>query len=411
MESFDPIRVGYVLKMYPRFSETFIVNEMLAHQEAGLDFEIFSLRPANDGRFHESLARLRVPVTYLEKPGGSEGVKKFWNAIRDAMAELPGLAANLEAALEENVNDVYQAIRVARLACARGITHLHAHFASTAASVARLAALFAGLTYSFTAHAKDIYHESVNREDLSRKLNDAAAVITVSDYNCSYLRTSFGLSDERVTRIYNGIDLNLFQYISPLRRAPKIVCVGRLVEKKGFAYLIDACSLLMRSRHHFDAEIIGAGPLEADLRNQIESLGLTERVRLLGPLPQGEVIQRMHEAAVVAAPCVLGSDGDRDGLPTVLLEAMALGTPCISTDVTGIPEILLNEQTGLMVAQNDAAGLAAALERLLYDGELRERLALSARALIESEFDLQRNAAHMRNVVLQSAAQLKTLAL
>lgn len=400
MELFEPFRVGYVVKMYPRFSETFIVNEMLAHQAAGLDFEIFSLRPSMDGRFHEALARVQAPVTYMEKPGRSHGAKALWKAIRDSAGELPFLWQALEDASDQSVNDVFQALLLARKVCARRITHLHAHFASTATSVARLTARFAGITYSFTAHAKDIYHENVDREDLRRKLRDATAVVTVSDYNKLFLETEFGSEAAgKVQRVYNGLDLSLFKYRPPVERPRRILAVGRLVEKKGFQYLIDACGILASPGCEFECEIVGAGTLEGDLRARVARLGVEERVRLLGPLSQGEVIRHMQEATVIAAPCVLAGDGDRDGLPTVLLEAMALGTPCVSTDVTGIPEILHDGETGLMAPQHDAAALAMALERLLNEQGLRERLARAARTLIEAKFNLHRNAARMRELL------------
>ncbi|MFQ5592854.1 MAG: glycosyltransferase, partial [Anaerolineae bacterium] len=364
---------------------------------AGLDLEIFSLRPPADGRFHGALARVRAPVTYL--PTGSLKAVDFWAAIAEATEDLPSLWSTLEEdALTEDVNDVYQAVLLARAVRESNITHLHAHFGSVATSVARLASRFAGVSYTFTAHAKDIFHESVQPADLQRKLRDAAAVITVSDYNLRYLRKTCGLVAARVKRVYNGLHLQQFTYASPIDRPARIVAVGRLVEKKGFADLIDACAILARQGRDFRCEIIGGGALEADLRTHIERLGLWGRVRLLGPRPQGEVIRHVQNAAVFAAPCVVGTDGNRDGLPTVLLEAMALGTPCVSTDVTGIPEVLRHCETGLMVRQHDPASLASALERLLDDGALRVRLAEQARRLIEAEFDIHRNAACIRGI-------------
>ncbi|MFQ5612162.1 MAG: glycosyltransferase [Anaerolineae bacterium] len=390
------IRVGYVLKMYPRFSETFILNEILAHEAAGLDLEIFSLRPPNDGRFHESLAQVRAPVTYI--PNSRPKVTQLWALFGQAGTDLPDLWPVLECARDEDVEDVYQAILLARMARKRGITHLHAHFGSVATTVARLAARFAGLPYSFTAHAKDIFHESVQPDDLRRKLDEALAAVTVSEYNLAYLRETYGLAARRARRVYNGLDLDQFPYKSPFDRPPRILAVGRLVEKKGFEYLIDACALLAEEGRRFEAEIIGAGALEGDLSAQIKRLGLEDRVKLLGPRPQGEVRRHVQEAAVFAAPCVVGRDGNRDGLPTVLLEAMALGTPCISTDVTGIPEVLRDGQTGLRVPQRDPAALARALARLLDDSDLRVDLAAEARHLIETEFDVHRNAAYLREI-------------
>ncbi len=387
-------RVGYVVKRYPRYSETFIVNEILAHEAAGLELEIFALRPPVDTHFQDVLARVRAPVTYL--PGSSLKAADFWRSIEEAGEELPGLWRKLEAARGEAPRDVHAAVHLALAARRRGLTHLHAHFASSATSVARMAAHFADLPYTFTAHAKDIFHESVDPDELRRKLREAAAVVTVSDYNLTFLRKRFGVDAHRVARIYNGLDLDRFPFSAPGERPPEIIAVGRLVEKKGFSDLIEACAHLRDRGNPFSCRIIGGGDLEAELRARIERFGLGDRVHLTGPRPQREVIERIRRAAVFAAPCVVGNDGNRDGLPTVLLEAMALGTPCVSTDVTGIPEVLRDGETGLRVPQHTPVLLADALARLLDDADLRVRLATAARRLIETSFDIHRNAASLR---------------
>lgn len=396
MSAYSLPHVGYVLKMYPRFSETFILNEILAHEAAGLPVTIFSLRPPNDGRFHEALARVQAPVVYL--PSDRLKAVDLWATLAQANHTQSDLWSDLGNMLNEDVRDVHQAVLLAQEIRRRGITHLHAHFGSVATSVARLAGRLSGQPYSFTAHAKDIFHESVQFDDMQRKLADAAAVVTVSDYNLEYLRQTYGPAANQVRRIFNGLELEHFPYHSPLNRAPRIVAVGRLVEKKGFNYLIDACARLVEQGRRFKAEIIGKGPLEAELQAQIEQRGLTNHVKLLGPRPQGEVRQHIQAGAVFAAPCIIGEDGNRDGLPTVLLEAMALGTPCVSTDVTGIPEVLHDGETGLLVSQNDSISLANALGRLLDDADLRVWLAEAARQLVAAEFDIHGNAAQIRQL-------------
>lgn len=396
------MRVGYVLKRYPRYSETFIVTEILAHEAAALDVHIFALLAPSDTHFQDCIARVRAPVTYL----GGEAVKaaEFWQAVNDAAELLPGLWPQLATARGEAARDVYQAALLAREVHLRGIDHLHAHFATSATSVARMAAEFAGVSYSFTAHAKDIYHDNVSPESLRRKLASAAAVVTVSDYNLRFLREHYDGAAEGVHRIYNGLDLPRLPFQSPRERAPLILGVGRLVEKKGFADLIDACDLLRRRRRAFTCKIIGEGEIEAQLCEQIRRLDLSSHVELTGPRPQAQVFEAIAAASALVAPCVIGADGNRDGLPTVLLEAMALGTPCISTDVTGIPEIIHPNETGLMVPQRDAAALAEAIDRLLTDAALRVKLAKEARQLVEAQFDTRTNSAAIRELFTAAAA-------
>ncbi|MDA0865364.1 MAG: glycosyltransferase family 4 protein [Cyanobacteria bacterium] len=400
-------KIAYVVKRYPRYSETFIVNEILAHEAAGLDLYIFALRPPVDTHFQDKIARVRAPVIYLKKPAQGRmnpSVKTltpnsgtyFWAELQEAAKVMPDLWSQLGDAVGERASVVYQAAWLAQEIRQRGITHLHAHFGSVATSVARLAARFAEVPYSFTAHAKDIFHHDVEPEELRRKLRDAATVVTVSDYNVAHLQQQFGADAAQVRRIYNGLDLRELRCGVPPQRPPRILSVCRLVEKKGLRYLIEACGLLKQWGCEFTCQIVGTGPMEGELRSHLTALQLNDWVEIVGPRPQGEVFALMQQAAVFAAPYVIGNDGNRDGLPTALLEAMALGTPCVATDVTGIPEIIRDGATGMLVAQQDAEGLAKALQMLLTQPALRTTVAAQARQLIEAEFDITRNAAELR---------------
>jgi len=403
MPSGDPVRVAYVLKMYPRFSETFIVTEILAHEAAGVSIDIFSLRPPVDGCFHEALARVRAPVTYLAHSRLTAA--ELWKTMCQASQAFPNVWSSLAQAGPHNAAQVHQAIILAGALRERGITHIHAHFGTSAASVARLAGRIAGIPYSFTAHAKDIFHQDIDHSRLRLKLRDAAAVVTVSDFNVAHLRRCFGDDAGAVRRIYNGLDLDEFSYEKPSRRPPVVLAIGRLIEKKGFADLIDACAILAGQGRDFQCQIVGEGVLHDELAAQIERLGLADRVVLLGPRPRGEIIAAIHRCAVVAAPCVVGSDGNRDGLPTVLLEAMALGTPCVSTNVTGIPELVQHEQTGLIATQHDSSSLAEQIERLLDTPALGVALAECARQLIQTEFDIHQNTRQMREIFLRPSPE------
>ncbi|MCI0414582.1 glycosyltransferase family 4 protein [bacterium] len=387
------MRVAYILKRYPRYSETFVVNEILAHERAGSEIHIFSLLSPEDTHFQDILSKVRAPVTYLT--AGRLNATDFWMAIQETSQVIPDLFQTLRVARGEEVRYVHQAILLAREIRSKKIEHIHCHFASAATSVGRLAAHFSSVPYTFTAHAKDIFHQDVQRRDLETKFQDADAVITVSQFNVQYLNELLG-HQSNLHRIYNGLDLSRFPYSSPACRASEIIAVGRLVEKKGFDTLVEACSFLKDRGTEFQCKIIGAGELEQALASQIRTLGLEKRIELTGPLPQNQVIQLIQEASVLVAPCKNGSDGNRDGLPTVLLESMALGTPVVSTEVSGIPEILTDSATGLRVPQRDAGKLAAAILKLLRDPGLRMRLALAARERIERDFDISKNAAELR---------------
>jgi colanic acid/amylovoran biosynthesis glycosyltransferase len=386
-------RIGYVLKMYPRFSETFILNEILALEEQGADLRIFSLRHPVDGRFHEALAAVRAPVEYVAVP---DTIRHLWDVLRDGRASLgEAVTDHLPDLLESSPGDAAQAIALAAAVKAHQVDHLHAHFGSVATTVARIAARLAGVRYSFTAHAKDIFHDEVDPFEMRRKLADASAVVTVSDYNRDFLRTAYGAAADRVVRIYNGIDLDAFAASIPRLREPRVVGVGRLVEKKGFDHLVDAMGVLARQERMVRLDLIGAGPDEGALRQRVAALGLDDRVTFHGPLPQNLTRDLIRGAAVLAAPCVIGRDGNRDGLPTVVLEGLALGTPVVTTPVTGIPEAVIDGETGLLVPEGDPGALAAAVCRLIDDPGLSCGLAAAGRRHAERHFDSRRNTAQL----------------
>ncbi len=401
-----PERIGYVVKRYPRYSETFIVNEILAHESAGLNLDIFALNPPADTHFQNIISRVRTPVTYLTIK--SEKIAALWTSLQKLSAEIPYLWSKLESAENEEVKEVWQAAMLAGEIKHRNMTHLHAHFATSAATVARLAAHFAEVPYTITAHAKDIFHESARPDDLAIKFSNAATVVTISNYNLNYLAEHF--PEVNLKLIHNGLELELFPFKAPTDRLPHIIAVGRLVEKKGFSNLIDACNILAKSGRNFQCEIIGTGELEGELKSQLESLNLENVVKMLGPRPQHEVITKVQEACVFASPCIIGQDGNRDGIPTTLLEAMALGTPCVATDVTGIPEVVQHDKTGLQIPQNHPQALAKALGHLLDDTELRVRLATQARTLIEKWFDIEQNALQLREVFTSAQSSKEVFA-
>jgi colanic acid/amylovoran biosynthesis glycosyltransferase len=387
-------RIGYVLKVYPRYSETFVLNELLAHQRAGAEIEVFSLRPPGDGRWHEAVGRISFPIAYV--PAAGLGADRLWDGIQAAARELDGTWTALAAPAGADARDVTQALWLAREARRRGLTHLHGHFVTAPGRVARMAAHIAGVAYSVTAHAKDIFHRDVDPGSLRAVLADARVAITVSEYNAAHLRAL--VPEAHVARVYNGVDLARHPYADPAARPPRVVGVGRLIEKKGFGDLVDACARLVAAGHPLRCDIIGEGEQRDALEAVIAAHGLERHVRLLGQRTQDEVRAAVAGAAVLAAPCVVGADGNRDGLPTVLLEAMALGTPCVSTPVTGIPELVRHERSGLLVGERDPAALAAELARLLEDAALRSRLAAAARARIECDFDVDANAARLRDL-------------
>jgi glycosyltransferase involved in cell wall biosynthesis len=402
-------RIGYVVKVYPRFSETFIVTEILAREAAGEQIQVYALRTSEDPRFHPELARVAAGVTYLPRPTRPSAL---WDRLRAASSTGLGdaIAENWLELIRVDVDDAVQAVALAAHAVDAGITHLHAHFASSPATVARLASLLTGIPYSFTAHAKDLFHESVDQEDLRRKIADAAYVATVSEFNVRFLHLLAPAHASRVHLVPNSIEIGRFAYVDP---APvgaltplHVVAVGRLVEKKGFDVLLNAAAALLREGISIRVTVAGGGELADALAKHVRDLELEGVVRMTGPIPQDEVSALLRQADVFAAPCVIGADGNADGLPTVLLEAMAAGVVCVSTRVTGIPEVIIDGSTGLLCTPGSTSELATALGRIAAGDVDTTALARAARALVEDRHDARRAAAH-HSALTTTAAPLR----
>ena len=391
-----PLRVGYVLKRFPRLTETFILNEMLELERQGAIVEVFSLREPRDEPRHPDLGKLKARVHYLT------------SSLPDDPCEGNAFEALWRGKPVEKARKLRrQGARIAEIATASGLDHLHAHFASDAATVALMAGAFAGASVSFTAHARDIYHTYVSPEiDTAvrrAKLAMASFVVTVSDYNVRYLE-ALSEGRGRVLRIYNGIDTGVFEPDQGrVRERDLILSVGRLVEKKGLDDLVAACAKLADRGVAFRCLIVGEGPLREELEAQIDALAMGDHVHLLGALAQDEVRALMQRARVMVLPCVVSASGDRDGLPTVLLESLAVGLPAVSTTVSGVPEIIEDGVTGLLVEPSDRNGLAKAVGRLLEDDRLVATLSRAGRHKALEQFDLSNNVRSLKEMMLREA--------
>lgn len=385
-------RTGYVLKVYPRFSETFIVTEILAREAHGDDLRIYALRPTTDSRFHPEIARVKAQVSWVPRPMKASDL---WLQLTGGL-RYPQLRERFAALIPQLVDlpgdEVAQGLALARSVLDDGIDHLHAHFASLAGRMAWIASQLTGVPYTVTTHAKDIYHESVDRDWLRRVCGDAAQVIAISQFNERYLNEVLAGTDANVVLQYNALELERFTYRDPVQATKplRIATVGRLVPKKGFGDLIDAVSQL---DFPVEVDIAGSGELHDELQAQIERLGLTDRVRLVGPLTQLEVAELIRRAHVFAAPCIPAADGNIDGLPTVVLESMAIGTPVVATSVSGLPEAVRDGETGILLEPGDVSGLAKAFTEIAEGRVAVTTLARNARTLVEEQFNSRRQAA------------------
>ncbi|WP_020482008.1 glycosyltransferase [Methylomonas sp. MK1] len=423
-------QVAYILKGFPRTSETFITNEIHLLETLGLELSIFSIKQLEGQKHHAVVDAIRAPVTYLPQASDltghsfltwlSENLPKFAPShgrllLKRPVAYLGGLLECLGMSLKYRsgrlewprtvfIKEFLQAGYIAEAVLQNpAIRHLHAHFCHGATTIVMLASRISGLPFSFTAHAKDIYLKELNPGDLLQiKMRRAKFAVTCTGANQEHLDACKG-SNIDVHRIYHGLDTDLF-VPEPRKQAlseqiPTILSVGRLVEKKGFDYLVRACAILRDRGVRFNCRIVGGADKYAQVIQQlISDLDLQDIVSLPGAVTQEELRGIYQQGSVFALPCLVVDNGDRDGIPNVLVEAMAMEMPVISSDISGIPELIQDQVNGLLVPEKNAQAMADAIQSLLDDQALRLRLGQAARQTVCRDFNSRHTTVALKNL-------------
>jgi colanic acid/amylovoran biosynthesis glycosyltransferase len=380
---------AYLFERFPSFGQTFCYREVAELYRQGVAPPIFAIRNPRDEPAQDWDTRIVKRVHYLPEE------KELLDDVRQA-SKKGKLTSEIIAALDEwgrrtDFLRLYQAVYVGLRLQEAGISHVHAHFGGMAARTAFWIAKFFPITFSFTAHANDIFAPRQFEIGLDKLVQAARVIITETDYSEKFLRERFPEHAERIHRIYNGLNLAEFGRATFSSDPPLIVAVGRLIAKKGFANLIRACPLLVEHGRSFRCEIFGDGPLENQLRAQIEDLALQELVQLPGAKPQHELRARLTNASIFLLPSVPETDGGMDNLPTVIMEAMATGLPVVSTRIGGIPEMVVEGETGFLVSPGDVVALADTIEKVTNDQSLGRRLGLAGYERAQMLFSIEKN--------------------
>lgn len=401
-------KIVVILKGYPRLSETFIAQELLGLEQSGLELSLISMRHPTDKKRHPVHDEIRAPVLYLPEYLHQEPLRVLrglWLA-----AKRPGFRAAFAAFRRDLARDVSRN-RLRRFGQAavlaaewpEGGNWLHAHFIHTPASVAAYTSLMTDIPWTCSAHAKDIWTSP--DWELAEKLSANRWTVTCTETGFQHLRT-LASNEATVHLSYHGLDLARFAPFAGKRRPRDgsdpsdpviILSVGRAVEKKGYDLLLKALARLPADLHWRFVHI-GGGLLSKSLKDMATDLGIADRIDWLGAMAQEDVLARYRSSDIFALACRIGVDGDRDGLPNVIVEASSQRLVCLSTTISGVPELLSDGENGLLVPPEDPGAIAAALERAIRDPDLRKRLGDAAERRVRQNFDYHTSIAQLRNL-------------
>lgn len=377
--------LGYILKGYPRISETFISNEILLLEKFGFRMHLFPMRHPRESFCHESVKQIQAKVDYLPTellldfprlllPNIFLAVKRpglFKKGLTLAAVryQRTGKLATFKHLLQAGF------LTNSHLLNNTSISHLHGHFAHSPTSVTMFASLLSGIPFSFTAHAKDIY--TSNKDQLREKIRLARFVVTCTDYNRQYLEDIATGLDTPIHCIYHGIDLNLFSPVTNHTDCTPpytLLTVARMTEKKGLPTLYRALRLLKDEHFQFEHTLIGDGDDREKILQLIADLELTDCCRWLGTRTHNEVLRQFEQSDLFVLACEIAKNGDRDGIPNVLVESLAMGVPGLSTSVSAIPEILIQGNSGITVAPGEPEQMAHSIKKVLLGKDLRKKI-------------------------------------
>ncbi len=385
-------QLGYLFERFPAFTQTFCARELSELYRQGTTPPVFSIRrPAEDRP--PNIALENILIYYLPDTNSLE-FKIRTKLISPRLRSLWSGSGDIrdKARFREAVY-LGSKLREAR------VSHLHVHFAGLASRTAWWIKRLFDITYSFTGHANDIFCPKPDqRVTLSDLVSEASFVVTVSDFSANWLRRDFPEAAGKVYRVYNGLDLSAFRPATRVVKPVRLLSIGRLIEKKGFAFLVEACHRLHSSGIDFVCEIVGEGPERGRLEELIQAYQLSDRVRLTGSMPQTEIADLLARSSIFVFPAIHDRSGDSDNLPTVLIEAMASGLPVIATEIAGIPEIVKNNENGILVQEKDTAQLANAMRVLASNQHLLEQYGSMSRRIAAEKFALSNTVGELKSL-------------
>jgi colanic acid/amylovoran biosynthesis glycosyltransferase len=392
-------KVAYIMSAFPALTETFILYEILMMERLGLTIEVFPLRRLREDVVHPEVAQLAERVHFRPFFSFSILLAQLHYIRRRPLVYFKSLVEVLSGTFG-SANFFFgamaifpKAVRFAYEMENRGIRHIHAHFATHPSVAALIIHRLTGIPFSFTAHGSDLH---VDRRMLDKKVEAAAFAVTISSFNKEIMVNECGEeSRDKIHIIHCGVDPEVFTYHPRLGRdGPfQILSVAAFKDVKGHKYLVEACRILKEQGVDFVCHLVGEGPLRTKVEAQIAEAGLQDQIIVDGARPRSEIVRMLSEADVLALASVPTKRGKREGIPVVLMEAMASGLPVVASNLSGIPELVENGCSGILVPPRDSGALANALWRLQEDPALRRRMAQAGRNKVVQEFNLNVNTA------------------
>ncbi|MFT4546334.1 MAG: colanic acid/amylovoran biosynthesis glycosyltransferase [Verrucomicrobiales bacterium] len=369
--SFRKPDLAYVFERFPTFTQTFCVREILELERQGLRPMLFSIRDTRDEPLEDHFPPDLISRVHFLPPEKELVAEVTRMKDADLLPQEVVLTLRHWGKAPDKMR-VYEAAYVGVKMREAGVWHAHSHFAGVGARCCWWLKKFYAMQFSFTGHANDIFEDSGCAVSLEKLMAEASMVVTVSDYTAAFLNRKFPAEATKVKRVYNGLDLEPFERAKHVEKArpSMLLSVGRLIEKKGFDDLVRACAMIRElGGADFRCVIVGDGPMEEKLLALIAELEVGDLVQLVGPKSQPEIVDLLGEAQIFVLPCVTEKNGGKDNLPTVIMEAMAAALPCVSTRLAGVPEMVIEGETGLLVDERQPGDFAAAVASLLGDAE------------------------------------------
>lgn len=404
------LKIAYTMSRFPKLTETFILYEILALGKMGVQVELFPLihekqsvkhpeaeRMEKRAHFHPFISLKILAANFhflLHKP------RKYFGALIEVLAGTSGSLNFFMGA----IGIFPKCARIAFEMERAGVQHLHAHFANHPAAAALIIHRLTGIPYSFTAHGSDLH---VDRTMLDKKIMNSAFTVTISNFNKNVMIEEYGdRVRDKVQVVHCGTDVSQFKpnYAKESNRPFQILCVASFEEVKGHQYLVEACKILKDRGVDFRCHFVGYGPLRNRVIQQVEQMGLADEIIIHPPRPRQEIVKMMADVDVKVLPSVPTKQGKREGIPVVLMEAMATGLPVVSSRLSGIPELVEDGVAGILVEPRDVNGLGDALFKLSRDPELRRQLGEAGREKVLREFNLLKNAEQLAQLFLANIA-------